>query len=120
MSAIDDKITLKQAEAWTKSWRGKNPSACRAFLIPIQDLQGALNEIKAQGTDACARAYLAIDGAGTEKLVIVGTEKVAGKNGAYYKDLLPAASDVAGVGANSIWDFTQPCPPRCDEGSPLN
>ena len=62
------------------------------------------------------RAYLAID-SGVEKLVIVGTLK--DKNGVY-RDLLPAAGEAAGAGTNSIWDFTDPCPPKCDPSSPLN
>ncbi|NND64287.1 MAG: hypothetical protein HKN48_13950, partial [Flavobacteriaceae bacterium] len=109
MSQADKKITLPQAIAQTTAWRSSHPNACKAFLIPIQDLQGLLAEIQGQGSGAQARAYLAMDG-NEEKLVFVGTEEVPdGKGGTYYKDLLPNDGDGDGNG-NSIWDFTRPCP----------
>ncbi len=120
MSQEDKKITLPEAVSWTTAWRSSHPTACRAFLIPIQDLQGLLAEIQDQGDDAMARAYLAMDGS-EEKLIFVGTEKVDdGKGGSYYKDLLPGPGDAADASGNGVWDFTEPCPPECDPGSPLN
>ncbi|MGK0295557.1 MAG: hypothetical protein ACI884_001720, partial [Ulvibacter sp.] len=88
----------------------------------VKDIEGVLKEIKSQGSGAKARAYLAIDETGEEKLVFVGTEYVPAtpKDKEYYKDLLPEAGAAAGAGANSIWDFTSPCPPYCDDSSPLN
>jgi hypothetical protein len=122
MSASDDKITLAQAIAWTGNWRKAPSTAARAFLVPVNDIEGVLNEIKGQGPNAKARVYLAIDDKGMEKLVIVGTEYIpaTANDKAYYKDLLPATGETAGAGVNGIWDFTEPCPPECDEGSPLN
>tara|TARA_R100001132_G_C3268599_1_gene90923 strand:+ start:682 stop:1032 length:351 start_codon:yes stop_codon:yes gene_type:complete len=116
MSATDGKITLAEAISWTGNWRGAPSTSARAFLIPLADLQGAVAEIQAQTDSPMVRAYLAMDG-GVEKLVIVGTQK--DKNGVY-RDLLPAAGEAAGAGTNSIWDFTDPCPPKCDPSSPLN
>lgn len=122
MSATDDKITLAEAITWTGNWRSAPSTAAKAFLIPVKDIQGVLNEIKGQGEGAKARAYLAIDGTGAEKLVIVGTVFVpaTATKKAYYKDLLPASGEAAGAGGNSIWDFTEACPVNCDEGSPLS
>lgn len=115
MSATDGKITLQQAIDWTTNYRNAPVNNATAFLIPIQDLQGALAEIQGQTGSPMVRAYLASDN-GVEKLVIVGTE--ADRNGVY-RDLLPTSGDAIGAG-NSIWDFTDPCPPKCDPSSPLN
>lgn len=120
MSATDGKITLAEAISWTGNWRGAPSTSARAFLIPLVDLQGAIAEIQGQTGSPMVRAYLATD-AGVEKLVIVGTSQETQKDGSVvYRDLLPAAGEAAGAGANSIWDFTEPCPPKCDPNSPLN
>ena len=120
MSAQDGKITLAEAISWTSNWRGAPSTSARAFLIPLVDLQGAVAEIQNQTGSPMVRAYLASDG-GVEKLVIVGTTQETQKDGSViYRDLLPAAGEAAGAGANSIWDFTEPCPPACDPNSPLN
>ena len=116
MSATDGKITLQEAIDWTTNYRNAPVNNATAFLIPIADLQGALAEIQGQTGSPMVRAYLASDN-GVEKLVIVGTEE--DRNGVY-RDLLPAAGEAAGAGTNSIWDFTEPCPPACDNNSPLN
>jgi hypothetical protein len=116
MSGTDKKITLQQAINWTTNWRNAPSTSARAFLIPIQDLEGAVAEIKSQGPDAKVRAYLGIDN-GVEKLVIVGTRK--NSNGVYV-DLLPSSANETVGDGNSIWDFSQPCPPECDPNSPLN
>ncbi|MDC8004756.1 hypothetical protein POV27_11895 [Aureisphaera galaxeae] len=119
MSATDKKITLAEAISWTSAWRSAPSTSARAFLIPIQDLQGVLNEISGQGGNPCARAYLAIDG-GVEKLIFVGTsQETQPDKSVIYRDLLPAAGEEA-TSSNSIYDFTNPCPPDCDPSSPLN
>ncbi len=122
MSATDGKITLEEAITWTGNWRSAPSTKANAFLIPVKTIEGVLNEIKAQGSGAKARAYLAIDETGEEKLVFVGTKHVPAtpNEKAYYKDLLPAAGATTEAGGNSIWDFTDPCPPFCDDSSPLN
>ena len=116
MSSTDKKITLQQAIDWTTSWRNTPATNARAFLIPIEALEGAVAAIKSQGADAMARAYLGVDN-GEEKLIIVGTMK--NSNGVYV-DLLPSLESEEGGNGNSIWDFSQPCPPKCDPNSPLN
>lgn len=121
MSQEDKKISLTTAQQWTQQWRSVESdynahNECNAFLIPIQDLQGVLAEMGPNpNQDACVRAYLGVDpDSNEEKLIIVGTQK---DRGGVYRDLLPNAQ---GTGANSIWDFTQPCPPSCDDSSALN
>lgn len=122
MSSTDKKISLADAIAWTKNWRLAPSTAARAFLIPIEDLQGVINEIKSQGGDPCARAYLAIDGTGEEKLVIVGTSQdtTTTPGTTIYRDLLPSATEDYETATNSIYDFTKPCPTYCDPSSDLN
>lgn len=121
MSKTDKKITLAEAIAWTGSWRSAPSTSARAFLIPIEDLQGVINEIKSQPGTPQARAYLAIDDKGVEKLVIVGTSQDTSTTPGttIYRDLLPSADGV-GTDTNSIYDFTEPCPSACDPTSPLN
>ena len=117
MSSEDKKISLSDAITWTTDWRSAPSTSARAFLIPIEDLQGVLAEISGQSGTPKARAYLAMDGT-EEKLIFVGTQ-YNDKTGVY-EDLLPAAGENYQTAANSIWDFTNPCPPDCDPNSPLN
>ncbi len=121
MSQSDKKITLATAKSWTANWRNTPSTSARAFLIPLKDLQGAISEISGQGGNPCARAYLGIDpSTNTEKLIIVGTQQDTDKQGnTVYRDLLPTDENAIGDG-NSIWDFSTPCPPSCDDESDLN
>ncbi|KDC44844.1 hypothetical protein, partial [Pseudoalteromonas fuliginea] len=80
-----------------------------AFLIPKDDL----TQVLAQGVDA-VRAYIGVDENNVEKLMIVGTKYDAATD--TYVDMLPEKSAEGG----NIYDFTRPCPPSCDSGSPLN
>lgn len=127
-------IPLDEAEKWTKNWREKCPDNCKAFLIPTEDLVEVLEEMnilkktkkgnyklkKTKGKDV--RAYMAIDPetkeGGGEKLLIVGTK--LGKDGVY-RDMIPNRKDdyELGDGDEDIYDFTSPCPNKCDSGSPL-
>lgn len=114
-------INEQTAIAWTTASRNRHATgATKAYLIPLDDLQGAIDEIKNQGGDPMARAYLAygsLDGKDEDKLVIVGTtqEPPMTPNGeTIYRDMIPSRNP-----ASSIWDFTKPCPPRCDDKSPL-
>jgi len=121
MSNSDKKITLETAISWTNQWRNTPSSSARAFLIPIEDLQGAISEIQDQSGNPRARAYLGIDPTtNIEKLIIVGTRQETDKSGnTVYRDLLPTDGGYGDDG-NSIWDFTVPCPPSCDDDSDLN
>lgn len=124
MSQEDKKITLQTAIDWTKQWRSVESdynkyNELNAFLIPIQDIQGVLAEMGANpGDDAYIRAYLGVDpDTNEEKLIIVGTKK---DEEGVYRDMLPVALNKAEGNVNSVWDFTRPCPPNCDDSSDLN
>lgn len=127
-------IPLKEAAGWAKNWREKCPNQCKAFLIPAVDLVEVLEEMNilqknksgdytlnsSEGKDV--RAYMGIDPkteeGGGEKLLIVGTE--LGKDG-IYRDMVPERTDGRdiGDGGGEVYDFTRPCPNKCDPGSPL-
>lgn len=124
---------------WTANWRSQHPNTVNAFLIPAVDFVEVLNEIgvldDAAATQAQAnannlnskiRGYLAIDDSNTEKIIFVGTENVDGVN----RDIIdgtidgttPTAlkSSASNPSTSGVYDFTTPCPPDCDENSPLN
>lgn len=62
MSQADKKISLTKAKTWTSNWRSNPKSDTRAFLIPVQDLQGALQEMgNPTNQEACVRVYLGVD-----------------------------------------------------------
>ncbi|OAB78714.1 hypothetical protein [Cochleicola gelatinilyticus] len=127
-------ISLDTAQKWTKVWRKKESNynkhhECKAFLIPTQDLKGVLEELHEEKGQTYIRAYLGVEvdpndtSKTTEKLIIVGTEKVTKDGKTYYRDLIPKSATSYKDLANpdpSIWDFSQPCPPKCDDISPLN
>jgi hypothetical protein len=102
-------ISLADAQAWAKLWRKQNPSSVKAFLIPNVDLLELLGEKPSQGDGYNVRAYVGIDPTdlvNSPKLMLVavdakGTDLIDYANGQY------------------IYDFTQPCPKVCDDGSPL-
>jgi hypothetical protein len=114
-------ITLKVAKNWTKRWRKleskyNSYNECRAFNIPLKDLQEAIDE----GAHS-VRAYigvqeLTVEGAAVhiEKLLIVGVDKDG-------KDMISSSNgeDLDAEGGE-IFDFSEPCPTTCDDGSPLN
>lgn len=129
MSQQDKKIDLPTAQTWTANWRNSESdynkhNECNAFLIPAQDLQGALEEMQGQSGQQYIRAYLGVDTSttpSTEKLIIVGTKPETQRDGSViYRDLVQGyASAVADGKDGSIWDFTEPCPPNCDNDSPI-
>ena len=139
MSKEENTIPLETAIAWAQEWRQDESdynkyNSCKAFLIPAVDLEEALAEIKRQLGDDYAkiRAYIGVennpsdpDHQFTEKLMLVGTKPETQPDGRIiYRDILPESTDKYGneLGAaeGSVWDFTNPCPPDCDEKSPLN
>ena len=113
--------TIPESEAitWTADYRGKIPEgAVKAFLIPLSDLLEVTAEVvkKAEGGSPMVRAYLAYDASkDEEKLVIVGTTQDNSTLPTTYQDMLPSVDPTY-----KIWDFTEPCPPKCDNLSPLN
>ena len=137
MSEKDKKIDLKTAKEWTQTWRRvesdyNSHNECNGFLIPAEDLRGALAEISDQKNPQYIRAYLGVETIKTgdggskmvEKLIIVGTRPVDDPKSPglpVYRDILPGeASLVDGGGGGSVWDFSTPCPPSCDDESQLN
>ena len=125
MSNQDNKISLTTAQSWAQEWRSEESvynkhNECHAFLIPAEDLAQVLEEMKAQKGPKYVRAYLGVEPtAQTEKLMIVGTRPETQTDGSIvYRDLISDGDD--GSDGGSIWDFTQPCPPDCDDRSPLN
>ena len=111
-------IPLKTAQKWAKRWSKKEGDYNKhhhvnAFLIPKVDLL----EVLAEGVDA-VRAYIGVDDAGVEKLMIVGT-KFNPETGIYV-DMISDTLGNSAVGQDNIYDFTEPCPPASDPESPLN
>ncbi|MFV8367732.1 hypothetical protein [Flavobacterium sp. XS1P27] len=111
-------IPLKTAQKWAKRWSKKDGDYNKhhhvnAFLIPKVDLL----EVLAEGVDA-VRAYIGVDDAGVEKLMIVGT-KFNPETGIYVDMISDTLGNSAG-GQDNIYDFTEPCPPASDPESPLN
>ena len=136
-------ITIEQAKNWTAAWQSKNPSISKAFLIPTTDIISLFKELKVLIPDAngnfilndnndlevAIRAYLAIgpseekdeEGQDEEKLVLVGAVEVQVDGGKEFQDQVeeskhPLQVTLVGSGA---FDFTKPCPKRCDIASPL-
>lgn len=143
-------VPLDQAQEWTKRWQQSCPGNCKAFLIPSVDLievlfematmNGAkinpktVEEVTKAFQNTKVRAYMAIEafndkntpermkGATMEKVLMVGTKEIDG----IYHDIIDgkiqATGDVLKTGGvdSGIYDFSIPCPPFCDPGSPLN
>jgi len=131
------------AAEWTARWREKNPEA-KAFLIPVEDLFGVLQEMNVlspsgrtneyiynPGVERDVRGYMGIDENGTPHMVMVGTKKFPDEKmpgGVVYRDLYDGGVDgKAGTleGAevfegSGVYDFTTPCPDFCDPDSDLN
>lgn len=114
----DTEISLEVAQKWVKKWKDlKDEEVSKkkvdSFLIPKYNLE----QVLLKGIDA-ARAYIGINEAGEQTLMIVGT-RYDEKTG-IYKDVLPGygLEDNNGSG---IYDFTDPCPPgTADPDSPMN
>lgn len=133
----DNEISLDQGKRWTTLWREASPDHCKAFLIPVSDLVGILEEMEVlqkvkgeyyiikEGHDKGIRAYMGIDPkekmGGGEKLVLVGTKKEIDKEGRIvHRDIINEQIAAAESENSGIYDFTEPCPDACDGESPLN
>ncbi|WP_298538851.1 hypothetical protein [uncultured Aquimarina sp.] len=134
----ENTISLETAQDWTQRWRTQYPENSKAYLIPAVDLIEVLNEMKILSDTAAAeaqqnasdnaldvRAYMAIEmqknGATLEKVILVGTKK--GKDGVY-RDIINGTIDAKSAGledgsSSGLYDVTAPCPPFCDDNSPL-
>ena len=118
MSELDKKISLNTGISWTSQYRTSHASEPRAFLVSVQALNSLLSEMgNPTNPDVCIRIYKGLDpSSNEEKLVLVGTQK---DREGVYRDLLPGTGDTTD-GDHNLYDFTKPCPPKCDPGSPLN
>ncbi len=95
-------IKLEQAQEWAASWRSNPNNTVKAFLIPNIDITQLLAEKGVQDV----RAYVGIDDNNEQKLMLVGVDSEG-------NDLIDEAN------GQFIYDFTQPCPKKCDINSPL-
>lgn len=117
----DTEIPLKEAQEWVKKWKDPKEGTdvkkkVYSYLIPKVNLEKVL----AQGIDA-ARAYVGINNAGEQTLMIVGT-KLDQETGVYV-DMIPGygKSDELSETPIGIYDFSQPSPPEVgDVSSPMN
>jgi hypothetical protein len=141
----DYQIPLDEAALWTTIWRAKYPNNAKAFLIPVEDLMGVLTEMGVlqeleegiykydEGIKRDIRAYMAIDPhvgekgkLPEEKVLLVGTQQAIEDGKLIYKDILDGKVDgqlLTGYeagGGSGVYDFTDPCPNACDDGSPLS
>jgi hypothetical protein len=112
-------IPLTEAQRWAKRWKKKEGNynkhhELNGFLIPKVDLQ----EVLAEGVDA-VRAYIGVDDNNVEKLMIVGT-KYDPVTKIYVDMITTVGVEKNTAVADSIYDFTDPCPPASDPSSPLN
>lgn len=98
-------IPLQTAENWTSAWQTANPGSTKAFKIDIAEVSNMLEEA---GTTAI-RLYFGLDN-GVEKLVLVAVNA----NG---QDIINPT--VGGQIISGTYDFCAPCPPTCDQSSPL-
>ena len=97
----DNSIPLETAQEWATKWVESQPAdAVKAHLIPMEDFTALSKEDGVVNI----RAYIGIDGDGTNKLMLVGVDA----NG---KDMIS--------NTDLIYDFTLPCPNTCDTDSPL-
>lgn len=97
----DFTITLDDAKTWAKSWRNNPPKTlAKAHLIQGEALTALL---ETEGV-VNVRAYMGVDGTGTQKLMFVGVD-------ASGNDLIDAT--------HLIYDRTEPCPSCCNTTSPL-
>lgn len=98
-------ITLETAQQWAARWKKAQKEGTEApvtaFLIPGIDVSQVMNERNVVDV----RAYLGIDSENTERLMIVGVDAdgndmIDDSNGYY------------------IYDFSLPCPPKCNGKAP--
>lgn len=112
MSAVQ--LLIQQGKDLCNAWRGKTDNekgtaigGLKGFLIP----EDAVTDLKTNPDVEGIRVYLAYDDVASEvKLVVVGTKaNAAGEQ----EDIIDADPNT------KIYDFTEPCPVRCDTTSPL-
>jgi hypothetical protein len=118
-------ISLKEAKAWVTNYVTDQTGTnfIRAFLVSIEDLTAIAAEKNKEG-DApnFVRFYLASDvPKGTTEdlhLILMAAYSADGepKNA---KDFIQKDGADGDAGEDPLYDFTNPCPHTCDEGSAL-
>ena len=96
-------LDLATAQEWAALYREKNPNSVIAYLIPGIDFTQLIEQANVENI----RAYVGIDPeSGLQKLMLVGVD-------AKGNDLISEKDK------DYIYDFTRPCPDKCDIESPL-
>ncbi len=129
-------IGLTEAQGWVNTWRAEESdyneyNECSGFIIPLSDLKGLVAEMDKLPPSMIpnyVRAYIGVKTNNdvnpptqTEKLILVATKPGGIVNGQQvYLDMITGDDGTKYNGGGSIYDFTDPCPPRCDTTSPLN
>ena len=114
---------LKQAKKDTERWRASHK--IDAFAIDRQELMDIINEAPKE-VDTI-RVYFGLTEEGEEKMFLVAAKKVFmtteedGEEIVIIKDLIDQNAKVNSDGTVEyfVYDFTNPCPPTCDDDSPL-
>lgn len=114
---------LKQAQEDTRRWREAHK--VDAFAIDKQELLDIINE----ATDEVdtIRVYFGLTEDGYEKMFLVAAKKEVmtteedGEEVIVIRDLIDenAVTQSDGTVEYYVYDFTGPCPPTCDDLSPL-
>lgn len=114
---------LKRAQKDTERWRASH--RIDAFAIDKQELLDIINE--APDEVDTIRVYFGLTEDGYEKMFLVGAKKEImtteedGEKIIVIRDLIDqnAVAHLDGSIEYFVYDFTNPCPPTCDESSPL-
>jgi hypothetical protein len=114
---------LKQAQKDTARWRASHK--VDAFAIDRQELVDIINE--APDEVDTIRVYFGLTEDGHEKMFLVAAKKEImtteedGEEVIVIRDLIDqnAVTKADGSVEYYVYDFTSPCPPTCDDESPL-
>jgi hypothetical protein len=114
---------LKVAKKDTERWREKH--RVHAFAVDKQELLDIIAESHKEADTV--RVYFGLTEDGYEKMFLVGARKVEmtteedGEEIIVIRDLIDqdAVAHSDGTVEYFVYDFTTPCPPTCDETSPL-
>jgi hypothetical protein len=121
MQKKPNEISLQKAKKWAKEWRDDEASynkyfECRAFTIPLIDLQEVIGEgaVSVRGYLGVKKTQVEGENVFEEKLMFVGVDA----NG---KDMISSKDgETLDATSGGIFDATEPCPDLCDDESPLN
>lgn len=120
-------IDLLTAQTWVTNWvvENKGQNFVRAFLVHVDDLTAIMKETKDGLPTNYVRFYI---GQEDPKMGVEGLHLILmAANGDYdnpstAKDFIQKAQESTEMAEDEEWplyDFTNPCPNTCDEGSAL-